>query len=69
MSASGDLPSNVHCASHPLVVHKITRLRNRETKPAEFRQLLKEISFYLGYEVRYLGQFVFGTVPIFQFLQ
>ena len=54
MSASGDLPSNVHCASHPLVVHKITRLRNRETKPAEFRQLLKEISFYLGYEVRYL---------------
>jgi uracil phosphoribosyltransferase len=49
MSAFG-LPSNVHTSSHPLIAHKLTRLRNRETKPAEFRALLKEISFYLGYE-------------------
>jgi uracil phosphoribosyltransferase len=50
MSSFGELPPNVHTSSHPLVAHKITRLRNRDTKPAEFRQLLKEISFYLGYE-------------------
>lgn len=52
MSGVADLPPNVHPAKHPLIAHKITRLRNRETKPAEFRNLLKEISFYLGYEVR-----------------
>lgn len=50
MSGFNDLPSNVHTAKHPLIAHKITRLRNRDTKPAEFRSLLKEISFYLGYE-------------------
>lgn len=49
MSASA-LPPNVHASSHPLIAHKITRLRNRDTKSAEFRSLLKEISFYLGYE-------------------
>jgi uracil phosphoribosyltransferase len=50
MSAFTALPANVHASSHPLISHKITRLRNRDTKPAEFRSLLKEISFYLGYE-------------------
>jgi uracil phosphoribosyltransferase len=50
MSAFPPLPPNVHAASHPLIAHKITRLRNRDTKPAEFRSLLREISFYLGYE-------------------
>lgn len=50
MPSLNDLPSNVHVASHPVIAHKITKLRNRDTKPHEFRQLLKEISFYLGYE-------------------
>lgn len=48
--SSNPLPPNVHTATHPLIKHKITRLRDRDTKPAEFRNLLKEISFYLGYE-------------------
>ena len=51
MSGFSELPPNVHTAKHPLIAHKITRLRNRDTKQAEFRSLLREISFYLGYEV------------------
>ncbi len=36
--------------SHPLVAHKMTRLRDVKTNASEFRRLLKEITFYLGYE-------------------
>lgn len=36
---------------HPLVQHKLTLMRNRETSSAEFRRLLREISMLLGYEV------------------
>ena len=37
-------------ASHPLVNHKLTLFRDKNTKSGEFRRLLKEITFYLGYE-------------------
>lgn len=40
----------VHIANHPIVAAKLTALRNRETKPVDFRRILKEITFYLGYE-------------------
>jgi uracil phosphoribosyltransferase len=36
---------------HPLVLHKLTLMRRRETSTAEFRRLLREISLLLGYEV------------------
>lgn len=36
---------------HPLVQHKLTQMRKRETSTASFRQLLREISLLLGYEV------------------
>mmetsp|Transcript_8524 Transcript_8524/g.12725 ORF Transcript_8524/g.12725 Transcript_8524/m.12725 type:complete len:253 (-) Transcript_8524:145-903(-) len=42
--------SNINVVSHPVIAHKLTLLRNKDTKPHEFRQLLKEITFYLGYE-------------------
>ncbi len=45
-------PSNVHVSSHPLITHKLTLLRNQTTKCDEFRRILREITFYLGYEVR-----------------
>jgi uracil phosphoribosyltransferase len=37
--------------AHPLVQHKLTLMRDRETSTAGFRQLLREISHLLAYEV------------------
>ncbi len=36
---------------HPLVQHKLTIMRDRETSTASFRRLLREISQLLAYEV------------------
>ncbi|MBT4145373.1 MAG: uracil phosphoribosyltransferase, partial [Gammaproteobacteria bacterium] len=36
---------------HPLIKHKLTLLRKKETPPAHFRIILKEISFLLAFEV------------------
>ncbi|CUS05082.2 uracil phosphoribosyltransferase [Candidatus Promineifilum breve] len=37
-------------SQHPLVKHKLTLMRDRETKPKKFRQLIREISLLLCYE-------------------
>lgn len=37
--------------THPLVQHKLTIMRDRATSTAGFRQLLREISLLLAYEV------------------
>lgn len=42
---------SVTVISHPLVQHKLTIMRKRETSTASFRRLLKEISLLLCYEV------------------
>ena len=36
---------------HPLIYHKMTILRKKETSSMEFRQLVNEISTLMGYEV------------------
>ncbi|HEX2527644.1 MAG TPA: uracil phosphoribosyltransferase [Geminicoccus sp.] len=36
---------------HPLVQHKLSLMRRKETPTAEFRQLVKEIALLLGYEI------------------
>jgi uracil phosphoribosyltransferase len=36
---------------HPLVRHKLSLMRDKETATADFRQLLKEITLLLAYEV------------------
>ncbi len=41
----------VTVVSHPLVQHKLTIMRKKETSTASFRRLLREISLLLGYEV------------------
>lgn len=46
----GPMPQ-VHVVTHPLVQHKLTMMRRKETSTAEFRQLLREIALLLGYEV------------------
>ena len=45
------LHKNVTLVSHPLVVHKLTLMRDKHTPSAVFRQLLREISLLLAYEV------------------
>ena len=42
---------NVTVIDHPLVQHKLSLMRRKETPTAKFRQLLREISLLLGYEV------------------
>jgi uracil phosphoribosyltransferase len=42
---------NVTVVDHPLVQHKLTLMRDKETSTAGFRRLLREISLLLGYEV------------------
>jgi uracil phosphoribosyltransferase len=37
--------------AHPLVQHKLTLLRQKQTPTAEFRQLVREIALLLGYEI------------------
>ena len=41
----------VTVVDHPLVQHKLTIMRNKDTSTAGFRRLLREISLLLGYEV------------------
>lgn len=42
---------SVTVVDHPLVQHKLTIMRDKNTSTASFRQLLKEISLLLCYEV------------------
>ncbi len=41
---------NVYPSSHPLVAHKLTKLRSKDTNPKKFRELIREISALLTYE-------------------
>lgn len=43
--------ADVHVIDHPLVQHKLTLMRRKETPTNVFRQLLDEISMLMGYEV------------------
>jgi uracil phosphoribosyltransferase len=40
----------VHISSHPVIAHKMTALRNKETAPPDFYRLVKEIGAFLAYE-------------------
>ncbi|MFN8596069.1 MAG: uracil phosphoribosyltransferase [Anaerolineae bacterium] len=42
--------SQVYVSQHPLVKHKLTLLRNTETKPKKFRELVRELAILLAYE-------------------
>jgi len=42
--------ANVFPSKHPLVAHKISRLRDTNTEPKGFRELVKEIAALLIYE-------------------
>jgi uracil phosphoribosyltransferase len=42
---------NVTVLDHPLVQHKLTLLRRKETATSEFRRLMRELSLLMAYEV------------------
>ncbi len=42
--------TTIHLLNHPLLNHKLARLRDKTTNAAEFRNLINEISRFLVYE-------------------
>lgn len=42
---------NVKVINHPMVQHKLTILRDKNTGVKEFRELVEELALFLGYEV------------------
>lgn len=43
--------SRLHVIDHPMIQHKLTIMRKKETGTKDFKELLKEISMLMGYEV------------------
>ena len=41
----------VQVMNHPLIQHKVTLMRKKETGSKDFRQLLEEITMLMGYEI------------------
>jgi uracil phosphoribosyltransferase len=44
------LPPTLHVSSHPAVLHKLGILRDEHTEPKKFREVVRELSWLLGYE-------------------
>src|SRR5215468_2468560 len=44
------MTSNVHISTHPLIKHKLTILRDKQTDHVKFRQLIRELALLLCYE-------------------
>jgi len=42
--------SNIYASKHPLVAHKLSRLRDKKTEPKKFRELVREIAALMAYE-------------------
>ncbi len=49
VAAHPDFPT-LHVSSHPAVQHKLALLRDETTEPKKFRELVREISWLVGYE-------------------
>ena len=41
----------LHIIDHPLVQHKLSIMRRKDTSTMKFRELLREIAMFMGYEV------------------
>jgi len=40
----------LHVSNHPAVQHKLRILRDESTEPKKFREIVRELSWLLGYE-------------------
>lgn len=45
------MTGRVHLVEHPLILHKLTLMRCKDTSTSKFRALLEEIAMLMGYEV------------------
>ncbi len=43
--------STFHLVDHPLIQHKLTIMRDKDTSSKDFRELLNEIAMLMGYEI------------------
>ena len=43
-------PDTLHVSTHPAVLHKLGILRDEKTEPKKFREVVRELSWLLGYE-------------------
>lgn len=43
--------ANLHIINHPMIQHKLTLMRRKDTKSEHFRQLLREIALLMGYDL------------------
>jgi uracil phosphoribosyltransferase len=43
-------PSSLHVSNHPAVLHKLAILRDESTEPKKFREVVRELSWLVGYE-------------------
>ncbi len=43
--------SEFHLIDHPLIIHKLSIMRNKKTGSKDFRELLNEIAMLMGYEL------------------
>lgn len=43
--------SSLHIINHPLITHKLTIMRRKDTGSKDFRELLDEIAMLMGYEI------------------
>jgi uracil phosphoribosyltransferase len=44
------MSGTLHVVGHPLIQHKLTQLRRKETETRDFRRLVREIAMLLAYE-------------------
>ena len=49
-STSPEFPT-LHVLDHPLIQHKLSLMRDKQTSTRDFRELLKEIALLMGYEI------------------
>ena len=42
---------NLFILNHPLIQHKLSHMRDKETSTRTFRELLREITLLMGYEI------------------
>ena len=47
---SKDFGPNVHIMDHPLVAHKLTLMRDKNTSVKDFRELVSEVGMFITYE-------------------
>jgi len=45
-----EMPPTLHVSTHPAVLHKLAILRDEATEPKKFREVVRELSWLLGYE-------------------